>query len=103
MAQKGDELAKQVGGTFRFDVTNTAGQKASWYVSLPKLGSIGISVVDETQKAECIIQAPDETIVGVLTGQRNPQQAFMSGELKIKGKMQLAMKLKKLQSAAPKL
>ena len=87
-------------------MTNDAGQTAHWYVSVPKLGSVGVTVVDSAQQADCTIIASDETVVGVLTGKRNPQQAFMSGELKIKGKMQLAMKLSKLKDAAgaaPKL
>lgn len=44
----------------------------------------------------------EKDFVELMTGKLNGQSAFMSGKLKIKGNMNLAMKLGELSKAAPK-
>jgi 3-hydroxyacyl-CoA dehydrogenase/3a,7a,12a-trihydroxy-5b-cholest-24-enoyl-CoA hydratase len=43
--------------------------------------------------ADLIVECESENMAKLITGQLKPQQAFMKGKLKIKGKMSLAMKL----------
>jgi len=99
VAKSGDALQGQVGGTFRFDVTNGAGKQATWVIALPKLGAAGVRVGGKDDKADVTFAAEDDVVVGILTGGQNPQQAFMSGQLKIKGNVALASKLTKLKAA----
>lgn len=47
-------------------------------------------------QAQCTMSMDCEDFVKMFKGQLNPTQAFMSGKLKIKGDMMLAMKLEKL-------
>ena len=54
-------------------------------------------------KADLILTVKDKDFVAMSTGKLNAQSAFMSGKLKIKGNMGLAMKLGPiLQAARPK-
>jgi putative sterol carrier protein len=47
----------------------------------------------EKSDADLIVTVDSENMVKLVTGKLKPQQAFMKGKLKIKGKMNLAMKL----------
>ena len=44
-------------------------------------------------KATCTITMQDENFVKMVSGQLNPQMAFMTGKLKVAGNMGLALKL----------
>ena len=46
--------------------------------------------------ANCTIEMKDGDFVDIVTGKLNGQMAFMTGKLKIKGDMGLAMKLQKI-------
>ena len=46
--------------------------------------------------AKCIVTCSASDFMNVVSGKTNPQMAFMSGKLKIKGDMGLAMKLQKV-------
>lgn len=47
-------------------------------------------------EADCTISASSETIKGLRTGDINPMMAVMTGKIKIKGDMGLAMKMQSL-------
>ncbi len=98
IAKSGDKLQQEVGGTFRFDVTNDAKKQVSWLIALPKQGHAGVRIGAKTDKADVVFAAADDVAVGVLTGAQNPQSAFMSGQLKITGNIALASKLTKLKA-----
>lgn len=65
------------GGTWSLDLTVPGGSVSS--------GSTG--------KANCTITMEDENFVKMVSGQLNPQMAFMTGKLKVAGNMGLALKL----------
>ena len=50
----------------------------------------------EHGKADVTITISDSDYVDLVSGKLNPQQAFMGGKLKLKGNMQVAMKLDKV-------
>lgn len=47
-------------------------------------------------KATCTIVMEDENFLKMVTGQLNPQMAFMTGKLKVAGNMGLALKLQNI-------
>lgn len=53
-------------------------------------------VSDEDKDADCTITTSAETIAKMKSGDLNPMMAVMSGKVKIKGDMGLAMKLQSL-------
>jgi putative sterol carrier protein len=81
--------AKTVNAIYAFDVTGDGGGK--WTVDLKsdppavKAGDAG--------NAECTITVSAQDFLDIDTGKLNPQVAFMSGKLRIKGDMSKAMKL----------
>jgi len=85
------EVVKQINGVYLFQV-----DKDSWTVDL-KNGS-GSVKKGEQGKPDCTVIMKESDFVDLMTGKLNGQSAFMSGKLKIKGNMALAMKLGKLSS-----
>ena len=53
----------------------------------------GARAVDAETEADLTLTADVETFQGLMSGDKNPTMAFMSGKLKIDGDMGLAMKL----------
>lgn len=54
------------------------------------------SVSNEDKEADCTISTSIETLEGLRKGDINPMMAVMSGKVKIKGDMGLAMQLQNL-------
>ena len=50
----------------------------------------------EHEKPDILVTMKDNDFVNFINGKLNGQMAFMTGKLKVKGNMQLAMKLNKL-------
>mmetsp|Transcript_7590 Transcript_7590/g.9467 ORF Transcript_7590/g.9467 Transcript_7590/m.9467 type:complete len:127 (+) Transcript_7590:87-467(+) len=48
---------------------------------------------NNSSKADLEVEVTSENMTKLISGELKPQQAFMKGKLKIKGKMNLAMKL----------
>lgn len=53
-------------------------------------------ITAEDKEADCTISITAEDLNGIVTGSLNPMTAFMSGKIKVKGDMGLAMKLQTL-------
>ena len=71
------QLSGEQGGTWTLDLTAPGGSVSA--------GSSG--------KANCTVTMTDENFVKLVSGQLNPQMAFMTGKLKVAGNMGLALKL----------
>jgi putative sterol carrier protein len=56
------------------------------------------SVSNEDQEADCTISTKIETLDALRKGELNPMMAVMTGKIKIKGDMGVAMKLQSLLS-----
>lgn len=50
----------------------------------------------EDKEADCVINVSPEDFLGMMNGSVNPMTAFMSGKIKVKGDMSIAMKLQSL-------
>eukprot|EP00002_Diphylleia_rotans_P024091 TRINITY_DN4750_c0_g1_i1.p1 TRINITY_DN4750_c0_g1~~TRINITY_DN4750_c0_g1_i1.p1 ORF type:complete len:527 (+),score=121.91 TRINITY_DN4750_c0_g1_i1:60-1640(+) len=92
------DLAKKINGVFQFDLSGPV--NATYTVDL-KQGRVYQGPAQS--KADCVFVMKDDDYFDMATGSINPQRAFMTGKLKIKGNLMLAQKLQLLQAAAAKL
>ncbi|MCP4643207.1 MAG: SCP2 sterol-binding domain-containing protein [bacterium] len=75
--------------TFQFDITGDGG--GQWNV---KIADGQVAIEQGTCDSPSItLTATDENWLKIVAGQLNGQTAFLTGKLKIKGDMSLAMKL----------
>ncbi len=58
----------------------------------------GAAVSNEDKEADCTITTKIDTLEALRSGKLNPMMAVMSGKVKIKGDMGVAMKLQSLLS-----
>lgn len=83
------ELVKEIGAVYEFQVKGKEGHQ-SWVLDL-KRGQVLLGKPSE--KADCTLIMSDDDCVNVMSGTCDATELFMSGGLKIKGDMTLAMKL----------
>jgi acyl-CoA dehydrogenase len=53
-------------------------------------------VSSEDKEADCVVSLNEDTLHGLASGSINPMMAVMSGKVKIKGDISVAMKLQSL-------
>lgn len=88
--------AEGVNAVFQFDLS---GDEAGTYqVGLSDEGENFIAE-GEKEKADCVLQMDSEDFIKMANGELNGTQAFMTGKLKIKGNMGLALKLQSILAA----
>lgn len=86
-----EDLCKSIGGVIVFDLKGA--EEGIWYVDLKNgSGSVGKDAID----ADCTMIMDSEDFVLLFKGELKPTAAFMSGKLKIKGNVGIALKLEKL-------
>jgi putative sterol carrier protein len=86
------ETSKAVNAVYEFNITGDNG--GVWTVDLTKEpGSVSAG---SSGNAKCTVTCASSDFMNIVSGKMNPQMAFMSGKLKIKGDMGLAMKLTKV-------
>ena len=86
------ETSKAVNATYEFNITGDNG--GVWTVDLTK--EPGVVTAGSQGAANCTVTCTANDFMNIVGGKMNPQMAFMSGKLKIKGDMGLAMKLQKV-------
>ena len=86
------ELSKAVNSIYEFVITGDNG--GTWTVDLSK--EPGTVSPGSQGNAKCTVTASSPDFMNIVSGKMNAQMAFMSGKLKIKGDMGLAMKLQKV-------
>ena len=86
------ELSKSVNAIYEFNIEGDGG--GVWTVDLTK--EPGTVTAGSGGAAKCIVTSKSADFLKIVAGQMNPQMAFMSGKLKIKGDMGLALKLQKV-------
>ena len=99
----GATLVKKVKGVYQWKITKTAaGKDADWVVDL-KNGSGKVYAGVAKPKAGVTLTLAEGDFVKLMTGKANAQKLFMSGKIKMKGNMGLAMKLGELTKLKGKL
>jgi len=91
---------KKAQAVFQFDIKNAEGKTQSWALDL-KNGK-GSVATGASPKADVTIVVSDADFLDMAAGKLNGQKAFMSGKIKIKGKMMLATKLDSVLKGAQK-
>ena len=86
------DISKSVNSVYEFNITGDNG--GVWTVDLTK--EPGAVSSGSTGAAKCTVTCAAGDFMNIVSGKMNPQMAFMSGKLKIKGDMGLAMKLQKV-------
>ncbi|NWX75862.1 HSDL2 protein, partial [Alca torda] len=88
-----EEYVRTTQGVFQFELSGEEG--GTWYIDLKtKGGSAGFGKPPVT--ADVVMSMSSADFVKMFTGKLKPTLAFMSGKLKIKGNMTLAIKLEKM-------
>ncbi|XP_075681711.1 hydroxysteroid dehydrogenase-like protein 2 [Rhinoderma darwinii] len=88
-----EETVKSVQGVYQFVLAGS--EEGTWYMDL-KNDNGGVGKGEPPIKADVVMSMESEDFVKMFTGKLKPTMAFMSGKLKIKGNMGLAMKLEAL-------
>ncbi|KAK7126105.1 hypothetical protein R3I93_021475 [Phoxinus phoxinus] len=89
------DIVKSTQGVYRFDLS---GEHAGvWYIDLKNnAGSAGNG--EPPVKADVVMSLDSADFVKMFGGKLKPTMAFMSGKLKVKGDMGLAIKLEKMMA-----
>ncbi len=86
------EVVQQINNAYQFEITGDGG--GSWVVDLTKTADfVSAGSIDEPGVT---VTMTAKDFVALVEGKLNGQMAFMSGKLKIKGDMSLALKLQQI-------
>uniref|UniRef100_M4APF7 Hydroxysteroid (17-beta) dehydrogenase 4 n=1 Tax=Xiphophorus maculatus TaxID=8083 RepID=M4APF7_XIPMA len=88
----GSELVKKVNAVFGWEITKDGEKAAEWTIDL-KNGSGSVLRGPPGGKVDVTFTLSDEDFMEVVTGKLQPQKAFFSGKLKVRGNIMLSQKL----------
>ena len=83
------EKTRGTTASYRFDVRDVG----SWHIDVD---DGRVAVAESGADADCVIQASEELWGKIIRGEANATTAYMTGKLKVKGDIGLALKLKDL-------
>jgi len=90
------ELAKKMKVVYNWNIMQSGKKISEWTVDL-KTGAGSIyRGPPKSGKADVTLTMDDEDVILMMLGKLNPQRAFMTGRLKIKGNIMLTQKLNQL-------
>ncbi len=88
IAESGEKLAT-INATYQFNLSGDDG--GEWVIKLTEEEQK--VTVGATEDAQCVISMTSGDFMSMIGGSLNPQMAFMTGKLRVKGDMALALKL----------
>nr|XP_055157793.1 hydroxysteroid dehydrogenase-like protein 2 isoform X2 [Nyctereutes procyonoides] len=90
-----DDVVKATQAVYQFELSGEDG--GTWFLDLKsKGGNVGYG--EPSNQADVVMSMSTDDFVKMFSGKLKPTMAFMSGKLKIKGNMALAIKLEKLMN-----
>ncbi|XP_073200882.1 peroxisomal multifunctional enzyme type 2 isoform X4 [Lepidochelys kempii] len=98
----GNQLVKKVNAIFQWDITKGGETAAQWTIDL-KNGSGEVYQGPAQGSADTTFTLSDQDFMEVVLGKINPQKAFFSGKLKVKGNIMLSQKLEMILKDYAKL
>ncbi|XP_063321000.1 hydroxysteroid dehydrogenase-like protein 2 [Pelmatolapia mariae] len=90
-----EDVVKSTQGIYQFDLSGE--HTGVWFLDL-KTGSGSVGQGEPPAKADVVMKMDSSDFSEMFSGKLKPTMAFMSGKLKIKGDMTLAIKLEKLMN-----
>uniref|UniRef100_A0A8C5P2H7 Hydroxysteroid dehydrogenase-like protein 2 n=1 Tax=Jaculus jaculus TaxID=51337 RepID=A0A8C5P2H7_JACJA len=90
-----DEVVKATQAVYQFDLSGEDG--GTWFLDLKTKGGY-VGHGEPSGQADVVMSMSTDDFVKMFSGKLKPTMAFMSGKLKIKGNMALAIKLEKLMN-----
>ncbi|NXC87665.1 DHB4 enzyme, partial [Cercotrichas coryphoeus] len=100
--EMGNELVKKVNAIFQWDITKDGKTAMQWTIDL-KNGSGAVYPGPARSSADTTFTLSDEDFMDVVQQKINPQKAFFSGKLKVKGNIMLSQKLEMILKDYAKL
>ncbi|NXW24655.1 DHB4 enzyme, partial [Circaetus pectoralis] len=98
----GNKLVKEVNAVFQWDITKDGKTAMQWTIDL-KNGSGAVYQGPARSSADTTFTLSDEDFMDVVQQKTNPQKAFFSGKLKVKGNIMLSQKLETILKDYAKL
>ncbi|XP_062924773.1 peroxisomal multifunctional enzyme type 2 [Mobula hypostoma] len=98
----GREMVKKVNAVFQWDITKDGKTARQWTIDL-KNGSGELYQGVARHQADTTFKLSDEDFMEVISGKLNPQKAFFSGKLNIKGNIMHSQKLEMILKDYAKL
>eukprot|EP00058_Branchiostoma_floridae_P015092 XP_002600580.1 hypothetical protein BRAFLDRAFT_276673 [Branchiostoma floridae] len=89
-----EEILNSVKGVFQFNLTGA--DEGTWHLDLKNAPGGGGAGEVSSGKPDVLMTMDSEDFVKMFAGEMQPTQAFMSGKLRIKGDLAMAIKLEKL-------
>ncbi|XP_054707762.1 peroxisomal multifunctional enzyme type 2-like [Uloborus diversus] len=97
------ELASKIQAVYEWNILKDGKVTGTWTVDLKSGSGRIVAGTINGVKPGCTLILEDEDMLSLVTGKLDPQKAFMSGKLKIKGNIMLTQKLKPLLAARSKV
>ncbi|KAJ8344481.1 hypothetical protein SKAU_G00318100 [Synaphobranchus kaupii] len=91
--QLSEQLVRQVGTCFQFQIGLRDGSINSYFVDLSKAGELGAGLAAQP---DVTLQMSEEDLLALFEGTLRPFAAYSSGKLKVQGDLRTAMKLEEL-------
>ncbi|XP_069867850.1 hydroxysteroid dehydrogenase-like protein 2 isoform X1 [Dipodomys merriami] len=90
-----DDVVKATQAVYQFELSGEDG--GTWFLDLKTKGGY-VGHGEPSDRADVVMSMTTDDFVKMFSGKLKPTMAFMSGKLKIKGNMALAIKLEKLMN-----